>query len=50
MADKDAEIRAVVAELDGLLAELNANVAALSAILTTPHEREGKPGMEAVDG
>jgi hypothetical protein len=34
--DKDAEIRHVATQLDGLLDELAANVAALNAILTRP--------------
>jgi hypothetical protein len=39
MTARDDQVRAVIGELDGLLAELGANVAALAAILN----RDSRP-------
>jgi hypothetical protein len=38
---KDEEIRAVIAELDGLLAGLRQNVSAINEILTGEEQAEG---------
>lgn len=42
-ASRDEEARKVVAELDGLLDALRANVAALTAILPADDKQEGAP-------
>ena len=39
----DSEVRAIVRELDDLMAELKGSVAALQAILTTEPEASGEP-------
>jgi hypothetical protein len=41
--EPDAEVRAVVAELDALLADLRTNVDALTGILTARDETEEAP-------
>jgi len=46
VASRDQEIREVVAELDGLLGQLRANVEALSAILVPPNGNPAPPGKE----
>jgi len=46
-AAKDAEIRAVVDELDTLIAQLRANVAALNAVLVPPAPADPN-GQEAI--
>ena len=43
---KDEEVRTVVAELDGLLAQLRTNVVALNAILEPPPPPADAPGQE----
>ncbi len=44
MSGRDEEVREVVSELDGLLAQLRENVKALNSILTPPGE--DAPGKE----
>lgn len=48
--NKDEEIAAVVAELDGLLDQLRDNVAALNVILTPPAETGTTNGEEVPVG
>ena len=42
-AAKDEEVRAVVDELDALIGQLRANVAALSAVLVPPPPTDSPP-------
>lgn len=49
MASRDKEIRAVVSELDAILAALSANVDALNGILTSPADGDGEQDERLVE-
>lgn len=49
MASRDAEIRAVVAQLDELLAALSGNVDELNSILTSPAPDNGEVNERLVE-